>query len=131
VPDALFIIESGVVSVSLQRPDGWLEVGRMGPGELIGETGFVNATPTLGRFCAYTDCMIYRVDKVDLEPWLEEHPELMGALAGLAKFRANARAAMLEAKPVVADASGFISWLRKNVRRFEVTRGQGGADKRG
>jgi CRP-like cAMP-binding protein len=131
VPEALYIIESGIISVSLQRPDGWLEVGRMGPGELIGETGFVDATPTLGRFCAYTDCMIYRIDKADLEPWLAEHPELLGALAGLAKFRAKARAALLETKPVVADASGFMSWLRKNVRRFEVTRGPGADDRKG
>lgn len=131
VPEALYIIESGIISVSLQRSDGWLEVGRMGPGELIGETGFVDASPTLGRFCAYTDCMIYRIDKADLEPWLAEHPELLGALAGLAKFRAKARAALLETKPVVADASGFMSWLRKNVRRFEVTRGPGADDRKG
>ena len=74
--------------------------------------------------------MIYRIDKADLEPWLAEHPELIGALAGLAKFREKARAALLEAKPVVADANGFLGWLRKNVRRFEVTRGQGADDGR-
>jgi CRP-like cAMP-binding protein len=89
VPDALFIVESGVVSASVQRGDSWLEVGRMGPSELIGETGFVDGTPTLARFCAYTDSMIYRIDKADLEPWLTERTELIGALAGLAKFRAG------------------------------------------
>jgi small-conductance mechanosensitive channel len=129
VPDALFIIESGVMSVSIQRPDGWVEVGRMGPGEVFGETGFVDGTPTVGRFCAYTDCMIYRIDKADLEPWLQEHTELIGALAGLAKFRSQARASMLEAKPVITDPSGFMSWLRKNVTRFQVNRGPGPTDK--
>ncbi|WP_342655003.1 mechanosensitive ion channel domain-containing protein [Pseudomonas sp. F3-2] len=123
VPDALFIIESGVVSVSLLRPEGWLELGRMGPGELLGEGGFVDASPTQARFCAYTDCMIYRIEKADLEPWLAEHGELLGALAGLAKFRAKARASMLETKPAVVDPSGFLSWLRKSVKRLEITRG--------
>jgi CRP-like cAMP-binding protein len=129
VPDALFIIESGVMSVSIQRPDGWMEVGRMGPGEVFGETGFVDGTPTVGRFCAYTDCMIYRIDKADLEPWLQEHGEMIGALAGLAKFRSKARAAMLETKPVITDPSGFMSWLRKSVTRFQVNRGPGPTDK--
>ncbi|MFY1663781.1 mechanosensitive ion channel domain-containing protein [Pseudomonas sp. Pseu.R1] len=129
IPEALYIIESGVMSVSIQRPDGWLEVGRMGPGELFGETGFVDGTPTVGRFCAYTDCMIYRIDKADLEPWLQEHSELIGALAGLAKFRSKARAAMLETKPVVVDPRGFMGWLRKNVTRFQVNRGPGPNDR--
>jgi small-conductance mechanosensitive channel/CRP-like cAMP-binding protein len=129
VPDALYIIESGVISASLLRSDGWQELGRMGPGELIGETGFVDATPTLARFCAYTDCMVYRIEKADLEPWLAEHPELIGALAGLAKFRTKARASFLEAKPAAVDPSGFLSWLRKSVKRLEVSRGQGPPDK--
>lgn len=129
VPDSLYIIESGVISVSIQRPDGWIEVGRMGPGELIGETGFVDGTPTAGRFCAYTDCMVYRIEKANLEPWLKEHGELIGALAGLAKFRANARAAFLEAKPVVIDPSGFLGWLRKSVTRFRVSGEPGPTDK--
>ncbi|MFK3973724.1 mechanosensitive ion channel domain-containing protein [Pseudomonas sp. NPDC087358] len=129
VPDALYIIESGVLSASVQRPEGWLEVGRMGPGELIGETGFVDATPTMARFCAYTDCMIYRIEKADLEPWLQQHSELIGALAGLAKFRLKARASLLEIKPVTSDPAGFIGWLRKSVTRFQVPRGPGPTDK--
>lgn len=129
IPDALYIVESGVISVAIPRPDGWLEVGRMGPGELLGETGFVDGTPTVVRFCAYTDCMVYRIDKADLEPWLEAHPELIGALAGLAKFRATARAAMLETKPVIVDPSGFLGWLRKSVTRFQANRDQGPTDK--
>jgi small-conductance mechanosensitive channel/CRP-like cAMP-binding protein len=129
VPDALFIIESGIISASIQRTDGWMEVGRMGPGELIGETGFVDGTPTVARFCAYTDCMVYRIDKADLAPWLDQHSELVGALAGLAKFRANARAALLETKPVITDPSGFMGWLRKSVTRFGANRNQGPPDR--
>jgi small-conductance mechanosensitive channel/CRP-like cAMP-binding protein len=122
VPDALYIIESGVVSVSVERPEGWLEVGRMGPGELLGETGFVDQSPALGRFCALTDCMVYRIALADLEPWLKDHPELRGALAGLARFRAKARTTMLENKPVSPDPSGFLKWLRKGVTRLQTPR---------
>jgi CRP-like cAMP-binding protein len=122
VPDALYIIESGVVSVSVERSEGWLEVGRMGPGELLGETGFVDQSPALGRFCALTDCMVYRIALADLEPWLKDHPELRGALAGLARFRAKARTTMLENKPVSPDPSGFLKWLRKGVTRLQTPR---------
>jgi small-conductance mechanosensitive channel/CRP-like cAMP-binding protein len=131
VPDALYIVESGVVSASLKRGESWLEIGRMGPGELIGETGFIDASPSLARFCAYTDSMIYRIDKADLEPWLSEHTELIGALAGLSKFRTKALASMLETQQPTIDPRGFVGWLRKNVTRFQVTKapGQGPTDK--
>ena len=46
--------------------------------------------------------MICRIDKGGLEQWLAEDPEFIGALRGLAKIRVNARAALTEAKPVVA-----------------------------
>jgi hypothetical protein len=73
--------------------------------------------------------MVYRIEKANLEPWLKEHGELIGALAGLAKFRAKARAAFLEAKPVVIDPSGFLGWLRKSVTRFRVSGDPGPTDK--
>jgi small-conductance mechanosensitive channel len=129
VPDALWIIESGVVSVSVEHGDGWQEIGRMGPGELLGESGFVDESPSLGRFCAMTDCMVYRIERKDLEPWLDEHSELRGALAGLANFRAKARATVLESKPVAADPNGFLRWLRKGVSRFQGPRAKAHGDK--
>lgn len=48
---------------------------------------------------------------------------LIGAPAGLAKSRTGARAALLEVSPAVSDAIE-LSWLRKSVWRFEVTRSQ-------
>lgn len=129
VPDALFIIESGVVSVSVEQGDSWQEVGRMGPGELLGETGFVDQSPSLARFCAMTDCMVYRIDYQDLEPWIKEHAELRGALAGLARFRAKTRAALLESKPAAPPAGGFINWLSKSVTRWQTTKIKHSSDK--
>lgn len=43
------------MSASLQMPDVRLEVGHMGPGELIGEDGFGDSTPALAWFYAYAD----------------------------------------------------------------------------
>jgi len=122
VPEALMIIESGVVTVAVERADVWCEVGRMGPGELMGETGIVDESATQARFSALTECMVYCIDRKDLEPWLNEHDELRGALAGLARFRAQARAAMLQQlKPADVVQNGFLQWLRKNVTRLQPT----------
>jgi small-conductance mechanosensitive channel/CRP-like cAMP-binding protein len=129
VPDALLIIESGVVTAAVERPDGWFEVGRMGPGELIGETGIVDQSISLARFSAMTDCMVYRIERKDLEPWLDEHGELRGALAGLARFRAQARATMIQLKPVDVGQNGFLKWFRKSVTRFQPGNKRGPTDK--
>jgi small-conductance mechanosensitive channel len=115
VPDALLIIESGVVTAAVERPDGWHEMGRLGPGELMGESGIIDNTAIPVRCMALTDCVVYRIDRSDLEPWLVEHSELRDALAGLARFRAEVRATALLHKPTNSTPKGFLHWLRKNV----------------
>jgi small-conductance mechanosensitive channel len=123
VPDALMIVESGVITVAVERPEGWCEVGRMGPGEVMGETGFIDKSPTLARFTAMSDCMIYCIARADLDPWLDEHSEIRGALAGLARYRAQARATMLQQyKPVDQVPGGFMHWLRQRVSRVQPPR---------
>lgn len=120
VPESLLIIESGVVSVDIDRAEGFCELGRMGPGEVLGESGVIDKSASAARFTARTDCLVYLMDAVDLEPWLQEHPELRGALVGLARFRAQARAAMmLQHKPVDIVPGGFLHWLRKSVNRAQ------------
>lgn len=115
VPDALLIIESGVVTAAVERPDGWHELGRLGPGELMGENGIIDDTAIPVRCMALTDCVIYRIDRSDLAPWLHEHSELRAALAGLARFRNEVRATALQHKPATPTPKGFLQWLRKNV----------------
>jgi len=120
VPESLLIIESGVVSVDIDRPEGICELGRMGPGEVLGESTMIDQSASVARFTARTDCQVYLIDAVDLEPWLDEHPELRGTLAGLARFRAQARAAiLLQHKPVEIVPGGFMHWLRKRVSRAQ------------
>jgi hypothetical protein len=76
-----------------------------------------------------TDCMVYRIDYQDLEPWIKEHAELRGALAGLAHFRAKSRAAMLESKPAPPPTGGFINWLSNSVTRWQTTKNKHSSDK--
>lgn len=128
VPDALYILESGIVSVRVLRGENWIEAGRMGPGELMGETGVVDGSPNLGRFVAYTDCRLYRIGREELEPWLHEHSELRGALAQLMDFRTRARQAVLDAGPAVVEQPTFLRWLRRNVTRWSGGKSGGSPD---
>jgi small-conductance mechanosensitive channel len=117
VPDALLIVESGVVTVSIERIDGAYELGRMGPGELMGEGGIVDASPTVVRFMAMTDCVVYRIDRTDLGPRFDEHSELHRALAGLQRLRAQVRETVLQHRPAEIAPSGLLHWIRKRVAR--------------
>lgn len=117
VPDALFIVESGVVTVDLKLHDEMRELGRMGPGDLMGEAGMVENAETVVRFTAMTDCAIYRIDRADLEPWLGEDSELTHALSELIRFRALARNRLLQQhKPSELNPGGWGDWFRRNFK---------------
>jgi len=119
VPDELLIIESGVVSVSTGPQDNELEVGRMGPGEVMGETGIVDHSACLARFSAMTDCVVYQIQYKDLEPWLEEHGELRDVMARLAHYRAQKRAAVIQQQPLAPGKRGVLHWLHQRWGGFK------------
>ncbi len=120
VPDELLIIESGVVTVSAGPQDNALEVGRMGPGEVMGESGIVDHSACRTRFSAMTDCVIYRIQYKDLEPWLDEHSELRDVMARLTHFRAKKWSAVIQQKPPAPGKGGFMQWLRQRRGRFKI-----------
>jgi small-conductance mechanosensitive channel/CRP-like cAMP-binding protein len=122
VPDALLIVESGVVTVTLERVDGPYELGRMGPGELMGEGGLVDQSPTVVRFTALTDCVVFRIDLTDLESHFEAHSELHQSLAALMRTRAQARETLLQHQPTEAVPSGLLHWFRGRVAKQRDTR---------
>lgn len=117
IPDALLIVESGVVTVIVERLDGPHELGRMGPGELMGEGGIVGQAKTVVRFMALTDCVVYRIDRTDLDPRFAEDSELYDALATLIHQRTQVRETILQHRPTEAAASGWLHWFRQRVSR--------------
>ena len=117
VPDALFIVESGVVTVDLKLHGEMQELGRMGPGDLMGEAGMVNHAETVVRFTAMTDCAIYSIDRSDLEPWLGEDTTLTLALSELIGFRALARNRLLQQhKTSELNPSGWVHWISRTIK---------------
>ena len=117
VPEALLIVESGVVTVTIERSDGPFELGRMGPGELMGEGGVAGESPTAVRFTALTDCVIYRVDRTDITANFDEHSELRRALVELVRTRTKAREPLLQHRPLEDTPTGLLHWFRGRVNK--------------
>ena len=112
VSDHLFIIESGVVSVTLKRHGTPFESGRMGPGEVIGEAGILSDTSLPADFSAKTFCVLYRIEKSYLKPCLDARHDINDAMQALLDYRLHKAQSLTEETPVVAPKKGFLQWLR-------------------
>ncbi|MBB3239358.1 small-conductance mechanosensitive channel/CRP-like cAMP-binding protein [Pseudomonas sp. Tn43] len=113
VSDHLFIIESGVVSVTLSRAGKKIEAGRMGPGEVIGEAGILSDESTLADFSAKTFCTLYRIEKEYLKPCLDARHDINEAMQALLDFRLHTAQALIQETPKMVEKKGFLQWLRR------------------
>jgi small-conductance mechanosensitive channel/CRP-like cAMP-binding protein len=112
VSDHLFIIESGVISVTLMRHGTPFESGRMGPGEVIGEAGILSDTSVPAAFTAKTFCALYRIEKAYLKPCLDARHDINDAMKALLDFRLHKARTLTQDEPVVVPKKGFLQWLR-------------------
>ncbi|MCG6573304.1 mechanosensitive ion channel protein MscS [Pseudomonas sp. AF32] len=112
VSDHLFIIESGVVSVTMVRNGQVLEGGRMGPGEVIGEAGIVADQATLADFSAKTYCTLYRIEKDYLKPCLDARHDINDAMKNLLDFRMHLAQNLTREAPKPVAKKRFLQWLR-------------------
>ncbi|WP_077045162.1 mechanosensitive ion channel family protein [Pseudomonas sp. KK4] len=115
VSTSLYIIESGVVTVSLFRAGTKFEAGRMGPGEVIGEGGIVSGTALPAEFSAFTFCNLYRIDREYLSPCVEARHEMCQAMKALLDFRLQIAHTMTQEEPKVIEKRGLLQWLRSRV----------------
>ncbi|AWY40330.1 mechanosensitive ion channel protein MscS [Pseudomonas putida] len=109
----LFIIESGVVSVTLNLHGSLIETGRMGPGEVIGEAGILTDSSSKAEFSAKTFCTLYRIEEGYLKPCLDARQDINDAMKTLLDFRLHKVQALTEEVPVVVRKTGFFQWLLK------------------
>ncbi len=87
VLQSLFIIGSGVVSLTREGIEGEMELLRLGPGDHFGEIGMLTGEAATARISALVPTTVYELAKADLTPILEARPpvaqELCRALARL------------------------------------------------
>src|SRR5260370_35464197 len=102
VLQSLFIIGSGVVSLTHEGIEGEMELLRIGPGDHFGEIGMLTGAPATAKIRALMPATVYELAKDDLSPLLEARPDVPQELCrALARRQA---AGHLVASPDLAGA---------------------------
>jgi small-conductance mechanosensitive channel/CRP-like cAMP-binding protein len=77
----LFIIASGVFMVARQTPDAQREeLGRVGPGDYLGEIALLTGAPLQASASALTHALVYELARDALAPVVVANPDLAAAL---------------------------------------------------
>jgi small-conductance mechanosensitive channel len=82
---SLFIIKAGVLEVSREEKHDTIVIGRIGPGDDIGEIGMLTGAPHAATVKALTPATAYELRKEFLAPLIKEDPNLLHV------FEASAR----------------------------------------
>ena len=116
---SLFIIGSGVVSLTREGIEGEMELLRLGPGDHFGEIGLLTGAAAIARISALLPTTIYELAKADLTPILASRPQVSQELCrALARRQA---AGQLSASPEL-DASvpkhRLTDWFSDRIHRL-------------
>jgi len=112
ISEQLLVISSGVVSVQLLTGTTWLEVARMGPGEILGEQGIIDDAPNGGQFIALTSVTVFELKKESVRACMMERSALRTSLSRLQMVRQqHARSFLMQKAPKVPKG-GFLEWLK-------------------
>ncbi|RFU49678.1 mechanosensitive ion channel family protein [Paraburkholderia sp. DHOC27] len=118
VSDSLSIVDSGVLSAVAQEASGPVEIGRLGPGESIGEAGLLAGLPARVKVSALTDVVIYRLKKDDLTPILKRNPEIATMMCQLVSRRQKTLDKIGAPTPVAHSEESLFDWLLDGVRKL-------------
>ena len=113
VTDSLLVIATGVVTAQVKDGNDYVEAGRMGPSEVMGEQSILNDTPSEARFTALTSCVVYRIDKTVARETMELEGQIKHALTKLQAVRQHSAQSLLTEKPTVIKKGSFLGWLQK------------------
>src|SRR5271166_5329247 len=116
---SLFIIGSGVVSLTREGIEGEMELLRLGPGDHFGEIGLLTGAAAIARISALLPTTIHELAKADLTPILASRPQVAQELCrALARRQA---AGQLSASPEF-DASvpkhRLTDWFSDRIHRL-------------
>jgi CRP-like cAMP-binding protein len=118
VPDSLSIVDSGVLSSIAQEGAGEIEVGRLGPGETVGEGGVLAGLSARVRITTLTDAVIYRLKKNDLSPVLKDNPDVAKLMCQLVTQRQQTLDKIGAPAPARHSEESLFDWLLDTVRKL-------------
>jgi small-conductance mechanosensitive channel len=76
---SLFIVKSGVLEVWRDDTHDKIMIGRIGPGDYIGEIGLMTGAAHAATVKALTPCTVYELRKEFVAPLIKEDPNLLHA----------------------------------------------------
>jgi len=125
VLQSLFLINSGVLSVTQQRGVSEVELLRLGPTDHFGEIGLLTGRPAVATITTLTPVTIYELSRADLAPILEARPQVAQELSYALARRQAAGRAMAEAEPGKTESTRHLSdWFSERLHRiFDLDRG--------
>jgi len=125
VLQSLFLIGSGVLSVSRHDGKSEIELLRLGPGDHFGEIALLTGTPSVATITALTPGTVYELPKVVLAPILEARPEIAQELShALAQRQAAGRIMVTDALGNTEATRHLSDWFSERIHRlFDLRRG--------
>lgn len=119
---SLFVIGSGIVSITSVMAVGEIELMRIGPGDHFGEMGLLTGTAAQATLKALTPVATYELAKEDLAPVLESRPDVSQELCR-ALARRQAAGNLIASPDISKDVppSGVTAWFSERLHRlFDV-----------
>ena len=119
VLDSLFLIASGVLSVTHPEGTRWVEILRLGPGDHFGEIALLTGEGAWGRITALTPTVVYELPKKDLAPILEARPQVAHELSRALAERQAAGRTVSSAEPGTSQPAANMShWFTERLQKL-------------
>jgi len=116
---SLFIVGTGVVSLTREESEGEIELMRIGPGDHFGEIGMLTGAPAIAKISALIPSTVYELAKDDLSPILEARPEVsQGLCRALAQRQTAGQSVAATELTEAVPANRLTTWFSDRLHRL-------------
>lgn len=124
VLQSLFIVGTGVLSVTWRDSGGETELLRFGPGDTFGEISLLTGTSCGASVTALTHSTVYGLAKTDIAPILEARPQVAHELSrALAQQQAAGRAIVTPDLDKTEAKGRLSTWFSERIHKlFELNK---------
>lgn len=101
---SLYVVAEGLMEVRVRFEEDGPErkVAQVGPGDFFGEMSLLTGAPRSATVITLTDAVIYKIEKVHLEPILQGRPLIVESLVSLLSLRQEATKALADGEKAEA-----------------------------
>jgi len=105
-PTTAFLVESGIVEISMERAGERIVFSRLAAGDLLGEMSVIDDAPRTATAKALTDCVLFPIDRAQIaERLVSADPIIRALLEGQLKRYRGALAALQGAARDFVDSN--------------------------